>query len=117
MINGTLVRGTTPTQTFPLNNLTTSDLADFTIAYRQKGRTVLIKRKSEIEEELDNGKMGGSSINITLTQSDTLIFNPNIQIVEVQIKGLLTNGSVLNLGNYRFRLEDVFDEEEFEGVE
>jgi ribosomal protein S3 len=61
---------------------------------------------------------GGSSIS-SLEAEMTKYFNKktNIQIVEVQIKGLLTSGSVLNLGNYRFRLEDVFDEEEFEGVE
>jgi hypothetical protein len=48
MLDGVFARGTTPTQIFPIpGGLTKSDFLDFTISYRQKGKTILIKRKEE----------------------------------------------------------------------
>jgi hypothetical protein len=46
MLDGVLIRGTTPTQTFPVpKGLTKSGFLDFIITYRQKNKTILIKRK------------------------------------------------------------------------
>jgi hypothetical protein len=42
------------------------------------------------------------------------MFNPNIKTVEVQIKGVTMGHDVFLLGEYRFRLENVFDEEGFD---
>ena len=112
MLDGVFARGTTPTHIFPLpGGLTTSNFLDFTISYRQKGKVVLIKRKADVDNisELDCIH----NIILVLSQEDTLMFNPNNEIVEVQIKGLTPGNEVLILGEYRFRLENVFDEESF----
>jgi hypothetical protein len=46
MLDGVFMRGTTPTQIFPIpRGLTKSDFLDLTISYRQKNKTILIKRK------------------------------------------------------------------------
>lgn len=113
MLDGVFARGTTPTQIFPLpGDLTISDFLDFTITYRQKGKNVLIKGKEDISDiaELDSNR----NIIIVLSQEETLMFNPNIKIVEVQIKGVTMGHDVFLLGEYRFRLENVFDEEGFD---
>lgn len=112
MLNGVFARGTTPTHIFPiLEDLKMSDFVDFTVTYRQKGNNVLIKRKSDASHitDLDSEK----NIVLVLSQADTLLFNPNIKIVEVQIKAQTTGNDVFILGEYRFRLEDIFDENEF----
>ena len=112
MLDGVFARGTTPTHIFPLpGGLATSDFLDFTVTYRQKGRPVLIKRKENISNivELDCVH----NIILVLSQEETLLFNPKKEVVEVQIKGVTRGHDVLLLGEYRFRLEDIFDEESF----
>ena len=113
MLDGVFARGTTPTQIFPLPCMVRhSDLVDYTIAYRQKGKTVLVKSKEDTccLREIDCER----NIVIVLPQEDTLIFNPNIKIVEVQIKGATTGNDVFLIGEYRLRLEDVFDDKPFD---
>lgn len=113
MLDGVFARGTTPTLIFPLPDpVQMSDLKDFTITYRQKGRNVFIKRKQDTCSipEIDPK----SNIVIVLSQEDTFKFNPKINIVEVQIKGASVGSDVLLLGNYRFRLEDCYDPQEFD---
>lgn len=59
MLDGVFARGTTPTHIFPIpGGLTKSDLLDFTISYRQKSKTILIKRKEETYDipEVDSNK-------------------------------------------------------------
>lgn len=59
MLDGVFARGTTPTQIFPIpGELTKSDLLDFTISYRQKHNTILIKRKEDSYDipEIDSEK-------------------------------------------------------------
>lgn len=112
MLDGVFARGTTPTHIFPLpGGLTVSDFLDFTISYRQKGKLVLTKRKVDMDNILELDCV--HNIILVLSQEDTIIFNPNNKIVEVQIKGLTRGHDVLLLGEYRFRLENVFDEEGF----
>ena len=48
MLDGVFARGTTPTQVFPIpGDLRMEDFSDLTVSYRQKGKTVLKKRKSD----------------------------------------------------------------------
>ena len=113
MLDGVFARGTTPTQIFPIpGGLTRSDFLDFTISYRQKGKTVLIKRKEDSYDipEVDSEK----NIIVVLSQAETLMFNPNIEIVEVQVRGATIGHDVIPMGDYRLRLEDAFDESEFD---
>ena len=113
MLDGVFALGTTPTQIFPIPGcLTRSDFLDFTISYRQKGKTVLIKRKKDSYDipEVDSEK----NIIVVLSQAETLMFNPNIEIVEVQVRGATTGHDVIPMGDYRLRLEDAFDESEFD---
>jgi hypothetical protein len=42
------------------------------------------------------------------------MFNPRVKIVEVQIKGSSIGSDVFTLGSYRLRLDDVYDENEFD---
>ena len=111
MLDGAFTRGTTPTQIFELPQaVDMSDLKDFTITYKQRKNIVLIKRKGDTitPSEIDPER----NIVITLSQSDTLMFDPRINKVEVQIKAISNNGDVFVMGNYKLRLEDCFDEEE-----
>lgn len=113
MLDGVFMRGTTPTQIFPIpRGLTKSDFLDFTISYRQKNKTVLVKRKADSRDitDLDSER----NIIIVLSQAETLMFNPNIEIVEVQIKGATVGYDVIPIGEYRLRLKDTFDESEFD---
>lgn len=113
MLDGVFARGTTPTQIFPIpGGLTKSDFLDFTISYRQKGNTILIKRKEDSYDipEVDSEK----NIIVVLSQAETLMFNPNIKVVEVQVRGATVGHDVIPMGNYRLRLEDTFDEGEFD---
>lgn len=113
MLDGVFSRGTTPTQIFPLpGDLVASDFYDFAITYRQKGKVILTKTKADVSyiTDLDNEK----NIVVVLSQADTLMFNPNIKIVEVQVKGASTGNDVFMLGEYRLRLEDDFSNHEFD---
>ena len=112
MLDGAFTRGTTPTHIFPIPEpLTAADLVDFTIAYRQKNKTILIKRPDDVSylRDVDNEH----NITVILSQADTLMFNPKIKIVEVQIKVETTGSDVMVIGEYRLRLNDCYDTEEF----
>lgn len=113
MVDGVFARGTTPTQVFPIpGDLTMSDFIDVSIAYRQKGKTKLVKRKKDCQAiyDLDTEK----NIIVVLSQAETLLFNPKIEVVEVQVKVHTTGNDVFIIGDYRFRLEDTCDETEFD---
>lgn len=113
MLNGEFTRGTTPTHIFSLPcGVNMSDIVNISIAYRQKSRTVLIKKIADcfLLPELDPNKCFA----VVLSQEETLLFNPKIPIVSVQLKGQTTGSDVIPLGEYRFRLKDCFDEEIFD---
>lgn len=113
MLDGVFARGTTPTQVFPLpGDLIVDEFVDFSIAYRQKKKLVLVKHKKDLQAipELNYNK----NLILVLSQEDTLLFNPNIEVVEVQIKGQTIGNDVLVVGEYRFRLEDIYDNSVFE---
>ena len=109
MLYGTITRGTTPTINFPLSvSIITSNLTDFTVSFRQKNKTVLVKRKGEF----DSSSISTNNITVKFSQEDTLSFLPITDTIDVQIKGLMKNGDVAILGNYSYRLEDIYDTEE-----
>ena len=113
MLDGVFARGTTPTQVFPLpGDLIVDEFVDFSIAYRQKKKLVLVKHKKDLQAipELNYNK----NLILVLSQEDTLLFNPNIEVVEVQIKGSTVGSDVFTLGEYRLRLDNIFDENEFD---
>lgn len=113
MLDGVFARGTTPTQVFPLpGDLTMDDFIDISVVYRQKGKNMLVKRKSDTQKITDLDFM--KNIVLVLSQEDTLLFNPNIEIVEVQIKGYTIGHDVFLIGDYRFRLENSYDESVFD---
>lgn len=113
MLDGAFSRGTTPTHIFPLpSNVFLSDLEDFTITYRQKRKNILIKHKADtcvLEDYKDI-----NAIVLVLSQEETLMFDPCIKIVEVQIKARTTGSDVFVLGTYRLRLDETFDQNEFD---
>lgn len=113
MLHGEFTRGTTPTHVFCLPEvLFMNDIADISIAYRQKRKTVLIKHLKDCHflPEFDSTKQFA----IVLSQEDTLMFDPNISIVEVQLKAKTIGSDVIPIGEYRFRLNDCFDPKIFD---
>ena len=113
MLDGAFTRGTTPTHIFPIPApLTAADLADFTIVYRQKNKNILIKYPEDTCQlkDVDNEH----NLTVILSQADTLMFNPRIKTVEVQIKAETIGSDVLVIGDYRLRLDDSFDNNEFD---
>ncbi len=113
MLDGAFTRGTTPTHIFPIPApMTAADLADFTIVYRQKNKNILIKYPEDTcqLDDVDNEH----NLTVILSQADTLMFNPRIKTVEVQIKAETIGSDVLIIGEYRLRLEDSFDTNEFD---
>lgn len=112
MLDGAFTRGTTPTHIFPIPcPLSARDLADFTIVYRQKNKNILTKYPEDTCQlrDIDNEH----NITVILSQADTLMFNPKIKIVEVQIKAETIGSDVMVIGEYRLRLDDSFDTNEF----
>lgn len=113
MLDGAFSRGTTPTHIFPIPEpLTMSDLKDLTIAYRQKNKNVIIKHLEDLSflRDIDSER----NIVVVLSQADTLMFNPREKIVEVQIKASSVGSDVFKIGEYRLRLDNIFDENEFD---
>ena len=117
MLDGVFTRGTTPTHIYSLpEGLNVDDIKDVSIAYRQKHRTVLIKRLADCfyGENCLPGLDVKRDYAIVLSQEDTLLFNPKIQVVEVEFKVLTTGSDVIPINIYRLRVEDTFNENLFD---
>ena len=105
MVQGVFVRGTTPTQIFTLpDELFMQDIRDVSIAYRQKGKTILVKHLEDCHflTELDSEK----NIAVVLSQQETLLFNPYYRIAEVEFKVSTVGSDVIPIAKYRLRVED-----------
>lgn len=105
MVHGVFTRGTTPTQIFTLpDDLTMKDIRDIVIAYRQKGKTILVKHLEDCYflTDLDSEK----DIAVVLSQQETLLFNPHYKIVEVEFKVATVGSDVIPVASYRLRVED-----------
>ena len=117
MLDGVFTRGTTPTHIYSLpEGLTVDDIKDVSIAYRQKHKTVLIKRLADCfyGKTCLPGLDDLRDYAVVLSQEDTLLFNPKIQVVEVEFKVLTTGSDVIPIDSYRLRLMDTFNEDLFE---
>ena len=102
MLDGVLVRGTTPTHSFPIpDSISLTDIKDFTITYRQKNKNVLIKTKYD-------ASIQSKIIKIELSQIDTLMFDPKIKYVFAQVK-VNVKGKIMVLDTHKYRLEEAFD--------
>ena len=113
MLDGAFARGTTPTHIFPIPEpLTMSDLKDLTVTYRQKNKNVVVKHWEDLS--FLRGVDPEKNLVVVLSQADTLMFNPRVKIVEVQIKASSIGSDVFKIGDYRLRLDDIFDENEFD---
>lgn len=82
-----MIRGTTPTHIFAVDQINTSQIRELRITYQQMGRTLLEKTKKDV-------KMDEHSIEFTLTQEETFKFRAGYDI-SIQVKVLLLDGSVL----------------------
>ena len=108
MVDGVFVRGTTPTQIFTLPyDLTMKDVRDVSIAYRQRGRTILVKHLEDCHflTDLNSEK----DIVVVLSQKETLLFNPHYKIAEVEFKISTVGSDVIPIAKYRMRVEDGDD--------
>lgn len=117
MLDGVFTRGTTPTHIYSLpDGLTVDEIQDVSIAYRQKNKTVLIKHLADCYYG-DNCLPGlDPEINyaVVLSQEDTLLFNPQIEVVDVEFKVATVGSDVIPIDTYRLRLMDTFNEEVFD---
>lgn len=116
MLDGVFTRGTTPTHIYSLpEGMVVDDIKDVSIAYRQKHKTVLIKRLADCfyGENCLPGLDPMRDYAVVLSQEDTLLFNPKIQVVEVEFKALTTGSDVIPINTYRLRIEDTFNEDLF----
>lgn len=105
MVHGVFTRGTTPTQIFSLpRELTWKDIRDVSIAYRQRGKTLLVKHLEDCHflTDLDSEK----DIVVVLSQQETLLFNPHYKIAEVEFKVSTVGSDVIPIAKYRLRIED-----------
>lgn len=112
MLDGVFARGTTPTHVFPIpEGLAMSDFIDLSVDYRQKGKLILSKTKEDTHEIYDLDYE--HNVIVVLSQAETLMFDPNTKVVEVQIKVHTTGNDVFIIGEYRFRLEDIYNTKQF----
>ena len=105
MVHGVFTRGTTPTQIFTLpSELSMRDIRDIAIAYRQRGKTILVKHLEDCHflTDLDDEK----DIVVVLSQEETLLFNPRYKIAEVEFKVSTVGSDVIPIATYKLRVED-----------
>lgn len=82
-----MIRGTTPTHTFTVSQIDTSQIKQLRITYSQMGRLVLEKTEKDVT-------MGDGRFEFTMTQEEALSFRASIK-VDVQVKVMMMDGSVL----------------------
>jgi hypothetical protein len=83
MLQGTIIRGTTPTHDFGLP-YPKELIKDIRLAYVQNKKVVFVKQKSDchIQDE---------TLSVVLTQEETLSFVPN-EVVGIEIRIKLNDG-------------------------
>ena len=81
-----MYRGTTPTLQFKLP-FSAENIEVLNIAFAQKNNVVL-------EKGLEDAEIEGDTVNVTLSQEDTLAFDADIS-VEMQIRCRNTDGNAL----------------------
>ncbi len=73
-----MIRGTTPTLKFTLP-FDTADITLLNISFAQEGRVVL-------EKKLLDCSLEGSTVSVALTEADTLSFDSDKSLVEIQLR-------------------------------
>ena len=122
MLNGIIARGTTPILSFPLpSSFKCSDFKDFIITFHQKGQIALIKRGADVLKNTSENIDVEKNIVVSLTQEETLLFNPQISVIQVEVKVVTQDNQVLILGYYRYRYDaecasDIFELEDSANV-
>lgn len=99
-----MYRGTTPTLTFHLP-METAALASAYITFSQSGEV-------KLEKQLSDCTRSESSLGVTLTQAETLAFEPTQygNRLLVQIRGLTTAGEAFAARPYRLEVEEILKE-------
>ena len=101
MVEAVFARGTTPIHYYEIPYYQ-NDIEKISVAYRQKGKNIVIKREDECE-------MVKNCIHVRLTQEDTFLFREGLAQVQVRIK--LTTGEVLRSQEHIIEVLDSSDEE------
>lgn len=81
-----MIRGTTPTHTFEIP-VSTDSIDKLEILYAQRDEPLFIKKKEDCE-------LSGKSIQVTLSQEDTLKFNCSYMWVQIQLRIKTLDGNV-----------------------
>lgn len=106
MIQGTVIRGTTPVHKFELTQ-PQDGLQDIKIIYGQKGKALFSKTLSDC-------KIVDNKIQVSLMQEETLLLNPN-KLLEVEIIFILKDGQVIGSATpYTYRVIHSMNEEIFD---
>ena len=102
MISGSFYRGTTPTHTFtiPFEQEYVSDLK---ITYFQNKKQVFVK-------DINQVKISGRDINITLTQEETYLFEAGKEVL-IQVKIKTKDNTVLNSDIIKMRVDASLNNE------
>ena len=105
MLQGTVVRGTTPTHDFELS-YPAEFVKDVRVSYGQDNQSVITKTLTECRLE-DN------VLSIDLTQEETFLFSPSKRIA-IEIRVQLIDGTVIrNEDPIELRVIDTLNEEVF----
>lgn len=106
MLQGIIIRGTTPTHDFDLP-YPIELIKDLRLTYGQGGKTVFVKTKEECV--LEKGK-----ISVLLTQEETFSLNPRKNL-DIEIRVQLTNNQVVRTEDpITLRVIDTMNEEVME---
>lgn len=99
-----MIRGTTPTHTFTLPpNLNASQIKRLKIIYAQGDEPLFCK-------ETDDCVISGDTIQTTLTQEETFMFNCK-NMVQMQIRVLTVDGEVIASDEMYASVEKCLDDE------
>ena len=97
-----MIQGTTPTHIFKLP-IDTGIIQALRITYCQQGSNVIEKTERDVV-------MSGDTVTCTLTQQETLAFNPR-QNIKLQLKVLTASGAVLASAIRELTVHEVLNKE------
>ena len=104
MLDGVIAQGTTAFLEFKVPSQTT--FVDFIIIFRQKNETLLVKRFGDEGVTYADGKL-----KVVLSDKETAVFSCKLGNVLAQVRGTSSEGYIHLIGEYRYRLVLMFDEE------
>lgn len=97
-----MIQGTTPTHVFQLP-FSTDLIEEIQVTYVQGEEEILQKTTDDIIKE-------GDTIRYSLTQEETFLFDHR-KIVKIQIRVLLTDGTVMASAIFTARVDKCLDDE------